>query len=361
MLVLGLESSCDETAVALVDGPRVLSEVVRSQMDLHQVYGGVVPEIASRAHLEAVEVIVKETLSQAGVGWSEVGGLAVTQGPGLVGALLVAISFAKGLAIARRLPITGVNHVQAHALAPFLYKEDNASGHDDRSASASRSVVCGSTVPPDFPLVALVVSGGHTSLFLVNSPLEFKTLGQTLDDAAGEAFDKSAKLMGLGYPGGRVIEEMARSGDPKAFKMPRPLWRKGLDFSFSGLKTQVQNIYNEYNMDDEPADSQSLKDLAASFQEAVVDVLIHKLELAAEIHKVKGVIIAGGVAANGLLRGRAVERFSLLNLSVGLARTAWCADNGAMIAYLGSIQLAHHLNILDLKSEAKPRWPVPEY
>jgi N6-L-threonylcarbamoyladenine synthase len=342
MLVLGLESSCDETATALVDGPVVLAETVRSQMDLHQVYGGVVPEIASRAHLEAVEAVAFETLARAGARLTDVGGLAVTQGPGLVGALLVALSFAKGLSISLGLPITGVNHVQAHALAPFLKKK----GDEGKSQA------------PFFPLVALVVSGGHTALFLVKSPLNFKTLGQTVDDAAGEAFDKSAKLMGLGYPGGRVIEEMAARGDPEAFKLPRPMWGKGLDFSFSGLKTRVQDIYRKYDMDSEPVGSQALRDLAASFQEAVVDVLIHKLEAAALSHKVEWVVIAGGVAANGHLRAMAKRRLGALGLRVGLAGTQWCADNGAMIGFLGACQLAAGVNILDPASEAKPRWPV---
>ncbi|MDR1308899.1 MAG: tRNA (adenosine(37)-N6)-threonylcarbamoyltransferase complex transferase subunit TsaD [Deltaproteobacteria bacterium] len=341
MLVLGLESSCDETAAALVKGRVVLAEVVRSQLDLHRVYGGVVPEIASRAHLEAVEAMVRETLDQAGAGLSSVGGLAVTQGPGLVGALLVALGFAKGLSMSLGLPLAGVNHVQAHALAPFLSRAGEAEPRE-----------------PGFPLVALVVSGGHTSLFLASGPLGFRTLGRTLDDAAGEAFDKSAKLMGLGYPGGRLVEELAVSGDPGAFRMPRPLWGKGLDFSFSGLKTQVQTIYRQYGMDSEPAGSQALRDLAASFQSAVVDVLVHKLELAAVAHGVRDVVIAGGVAANGELRARALGRFSGLGLGLCLPRPSWCADNGAMIAHLGGIQLAHGQNILDLGAEARPRWPV---
>jgi N6-L-threonylcarbamoyladenine synthase len=345
MLVLGLESSCDETAAALVEGPLVLGEVVRSQLDLHRVYGGVVPEIASRAHLEAVEAIVRETLAQAGASLSQVGAIAVTQGPGLVGALLVALSFAKGLAMSLSIPMTGVNHVQAHALAPFLRKAGTMGPGDGPCER-----------PPEFPLVALVVSGGHTSLFLAKSPLEFETLGQTLDDAAGEAFDKSAKLMGLGYPGGKAIENLARDGDPKAFKMPRPLWGKGLDFSFSGLKTQVQNAYRDRDMDSEPDGSPLLRDLAASFQEAVVDVLVHKLELAVLGRKAKGVVVAGGVAANGALRARARER--LAGLPVALPRIPWCADNAAMIAYLGAAQLAQGRNILDLGAEAKPRWPV---
>ncbi|MDR0354410.1 MAG: tRNA (adenosine(37)-N6)-threonylcarbamoyltransferase complex transferase subunit TsaD [Deltaproteobacteria bacterium] len=346
MLVLALESSCDETAAALVDGAVVYSETVRSQLDLHHIYGGVVPEIAGRAHLEAVEAIVGQVFADAGASLADVGGLAVTQGPGLVGALLVALSFAKGLSISARLPLTGVNHVQAHALAPFLREGENMK--DSGSTPSGPEL--------GFPLVALVVSGGHTNLFLVESPLRFQTLGRTLDDAAGEAFDKSAKLMGLGYPGGRVIEEMARQGDPDGYKLARPLWGKGLDFSFSGLKTQVMTVYRQENMDDEPADSQKLKDLAASFQAAVADVLVHKLEMAVSRHRVKSVVVAGGVAANGALREATLRRFA--GLAVGLPKLSWCADNAAMIGYLGGLQLARNANILDLAAEAKPRWPI---
>ncbi|MDR1487956.1 MAG: tRNA (adenosine(37)-N6)-threonylcarbamoyltransferase complex transferase subunit TsaD [Deltaproteobacteria bacterium] len=341
MLILGIESSCDETAAALLDDCVVLSEVVRSQIDLHRLYGGVVPEIASRAHLEAVEAIVGEVLEKASVGVKDLRGVAVTQGPGLVGALLVAINFAKGLKMAAGLPVSGVNHVQAHALAPFMHAKGEQPSPE-----------------PRYPLAALVASGGHTSLFLINSPLEFTTLGRTLDDAAGEAFDKCAKLMGLGYPGGRLIEELSKGGNADAFKLTRPLLKEGLNFSFSGLKTKVQTIYANAHMDDEPSDSTVLKDLACSFQTAVVDVLVHKLSEAARIHKAKGVVVSGGVAANGALRKAAKERFEELNIPLYIPRPSWCADNAAMIALLGGIQLNQDINILDLDAEPRPRWPV---
>ncbi|MDR1052103.1 MAG: tRNA (adenosine(37)-N6)-threonylcarbamoyltransferase complex transferase subunit TsaD [Deltaproteobacteria bacterium] len=343
MLVLALESSCDETAAALVEGPVVRGEVVRSQTDLHMAYGGVVPEIASRAHLEAADSLVVETLKRAGVGLGDVDALAVTQGPGLVGSLLVALNFAKGLSMSLGLPLTGVNHVQAHALAPFLR----------RAGDPERRV-------PEYPLVALVASGGHTSLFLVRSPLDFVVLGRTVDDAAGEAFDKSAKLMGLGYPGGAAVERLARDGDKKAFKFPRPLAREGFDFSFSGLKTSVQTAYQKGNMDDEPEGSRRLADLAASFQAAVVDVLVAKLARAAKVHGVRSAVLAGGVAANGELRRRLVEALAPADVFAGLSEPRWCQDNAAMIGYLGGFQLEARHNILDLSAEARHRWPVGE-
>ncbi|MDR1920705.1 MAG: tRNA (adenosine(37)-N6)-threonylcarbamoyltransferase complex transferase subunit TsaD [Candidatus Adiutrix sp.] len=341
MLVLGLESSCDETAAAVYSDGVVLSGVVRSQVDLHNRYGGVVPEIASRAHLEAVDVVAAAALKEAGCVLDDLDGLAVTQGPGLVGALLVALSFAKGLAFALNLPLTGVNHVKAHALAPFM------------------TVSGGDAVPvPEFPLAALVVSGGHTHLYRLDDYLDFSLLGRTRDDAAGEAFDKTAKLMGLGYPGGRAIEELAAEGDPEAFRMPRPMLHEGLDFSFSGLKTRVLTICREENLADRPKDDPRLRDLAASFQAAAVDVLTAKLARACESFGARGAVLAGGVAANGVLRRRTAQVLSRLGLPLYLPPLAWCADNAAMIAHLGARQLQKGLQILELDAEAWPRWPA---
>ncbi|MDL2259765.1 tRNA (adenosine(37)-N6)-threonylcarbamoyltransferase complex transferase subunit TsaD [Deltaproteobacteria bacterium OttesenSCG-928-K17] len=341
MLILGLESSCDETAAALVENGVVLASVVRSQIDLHKQYGGVVPEIASRAHLEAVDVISREALAEAGRTLADLDGLAVTQGPGLVGALLVALSFAKGLSLSAKLPLTGVNHVKAHALAPFLSKAG-----DEKKPE------------PPFPLVALVVSGGHTNLYRLNDYLNFTHLGRTRDDAAGEAFDKTAKLMGLGYPGGRVIEEMAAEGDPEIFRLARPMLKEGLDFSFSGLKTQVLTIYQGEKMAALSRDDQKLRDLAAGFQAAVVEVLVTKLTRACEEAKAKGAILAGGVAANGALRRAAEKALKRKGLALHVPPLAWCADNAAMIAGLGERQLEAGENLLDLSAEAYPRWPV---
>ncbi len=341
MLVLGLESSCDETAAALVENGVVLSEVIRSQVDLHRQYGGVVPEIASRAHLEAAPVITREVFERAGRTPADLGGLAVTQGPGLVGALLVALNFAKGLAFTTNLPLTGVNHVKAHALSPFLSRPGAAP-----------------PVSPAFPLAALVVSGGHTHLYRVDDYLDFRPLGRTRDDAAGEAFDKTAKLMGLGYPGGRVIEELARRGDPLVFPLARPMLREGLDFSFSGLKTQVLTLYRDGRLDARPADDPALADLAAGFQAAVVDVLVTKLLAACEAVGAKGAVLAGGVAANGPLRRAAEEALARTGRPLYVPPLAWCADNAAMIAHLGARQLAVGENLLTLDAEAYPRWPV---
>lgn len=340
MLILGLESSCDETAAAVIKDGVVLSSLIRSQVDLHRQYGGVVPEIASRAHLEAVDVITQEALSLAACTLADLDGLAVTQGPGLIGALLVAMSFAKGLSFSANLPLTGVNHVKAHALAPFMAKPGQAAPQ------------------PDFPLVALVVSGGHTNLYRLDDYLNFKTLGRTRDDAAGEAFDKTAKLMGLGYPGGRVIEELAALGDPHVFHLARPMIKEGLDFSFSGLKTQVLTIYRDQGMDKMTPADPAPRHLAAGFQAAVVDVLVAKLTAACRQEKAKGAILAGGVAANGALRVAAEKALGQLGLPLFVPPLAWCADNGAMIANLGARQLAIGENLLNLQAESYPRWPV---
>jgi len=341
LLILGLESSCDETAAALYEDGLVLSGLVRSQVDLHRQYGGVVPEIASRAHLEAVDVVSREALKAAGRDLGDLGGLAVTQGPGLVGALLVALSFAKGLALATGLPLTGVNHVKAHALAPFMSRPGQAPAPE-----------------PEFPLVALVVSGGHTNLYRMDDYLSFHSLGRTRDDAAGEAFDKTAKLMGLGYPGGQVIEEMARRGDPTAFRLSRPMLHEGLDFSFSGLKTQVLTLYRDGNLAALPPDHQGLADLAAGFQAAVVEVLVTKLLAACQAVGAKGAVLAGGVAANGALRQASEAALAARGLPLYVPPLAWCADNAAMIAHLGARQLAVQENLLSPEAEAYPRWPV---
>lgn len=341
MLVLGLESSCDETAASVVEDGVVLSSLVRSQVDLHCRYGGVVPEIASRAHLEAIDIISRQALKEAGRELGDLDGLAVTQGPGLVGALLVALSFAKGLALSTALPLTGVNHIKAHALAPFL------------------SPAGGPRAPEaDFPLVALVVSGGHTNLYRMDGYLDFSHLGRTRDDAAGEAFDKTAKLMGLGYPGGRVIEEMARRGRPEVFKLSRPMLKEGLDFSFSGLKTQVLTLYQGGGLAALRPDDQKLADLAAGFQAAVVEVLVTKLIAACRQVRAKGAVLAGGVAANGALRQAAEKSLQRLGLPLYVPPLAWCADNAAMIAGLGARQLEGNENLLSLSAEAYPRWPV---
>ncbi|MDR1037495.1 MAG: tRNA (adenosine(37)-N6)-threonylcarbamoyltransferase complex transferase subunit TsaD [Deltaproteobacteria bacterium] len=365
MIVLALESSCDETAAAVTDGPKVLGEAVRSQVDLHRLYGGVVPEIASRAHLEAVDALASEVLRASGMSLPDLDGIAVTQGPGLVGALLVAVSFAKGLSLASGLPATGVNHVKAHALAPFLAdctgSRAGGVGPDQGLGGGDGAGVttAGEEPPvPEFPLVALVASGGHTSLFLMEDLVSFRTLGRTLDDAAGEAFDKSAKLMGLGYPGGAVIERMAERGDPEAYRISRPMLRDGLDFSFSGLKTRVADLYRAHRMEDVPDGARELCDLAASFQAAAVEVMAVKLASAVTSCRARGAVLAGGVAANGALRRAARDVCSGLGVPLHVPRLSWCADNASMIGYLGALQLERGINPLTPSSEARTRWPV---
>ncbi|MDR2199882.1 MAG: tRNA (adenosine(37)-N6)-threonylcarbamoyltransferase complex transferase subunit TsaD [Deltaproteobacteria bacterium] len=342
MLVLALESSCDETAAAVAEDGVVLAELVRSQEELHRIYGGVVPEIASRAHLEAVDHLAAGVLALSGKSVSSLDGIAVTQGPGLLGALLVALSFAKGLALATGLPLTGVNHVKAHALAPFMRNSGEGGGEN-------------APLPPEFPLAALVASGGHTSLFLMEDFLNFRALGSTKDDAAGEAFDKAAKLMGLGYPGGAVVERLARGGNPLAhpFKPPMP---RGLDFSFSGLKTALRTLYLREGMDSLPADDPKLRDLAASFQKAAVDVLSAKLRAAGELYKARGLVLAGGVAGNGELRRACLLAAESLGVPLHVPKPAWCSDNAAMIGFLGALQLRRGQNILDSSSDAMTRW-----
>ncbi|MCU0605579.1 MAG: tRNA (adenosine(37)-N6)-threonylcarbamoyltransferase complex transferase subunit TsaD [Desulfobacterales bacterium] len=315
MIVLGIESSCDETAAALVrDGDTILSSVVASQEEVHQRYGGVVPELASRRHQEAIVPVMRAALSQAGLELAQVEGLAATRGPGLIGSLLVGFSFAKALAFALRIPWVGVNHLEAHVHALFL--ESN---------------------PPPFPFVALLVSGGHTGLYFVSSFLRMELLGQTRDDAAGEAYDKVAKMLGLGYPGGAAIDRLARQGDPNRIRFPRPFLEKdSCDFSFSGIKTAVGRYLREHPQ----GAALQAADIAAGFQEAVVEVLVRKLIFAGRRRACRGVALAGGVAANRRLRERLLEAAGAEGLEVHLPSPRLCGDNAAMVAALGCRLLA---------------------
>ena len=312
-LVLGIESSCDETAAAVVrDGREILSGVIASQVKDHAPFGGVVPELASRRHLQNIVPVIQAALDQAGIGLRDLSGVAVTQGPGLIGALLVGLSLAKALAFSLRLPICGVSHLEGHLAALQLIDE-----------------------PPGYPLTAMVVSGGHTSIYLVSGPGEQTELGQTVDDAAGEAFDKVAKLYGLGYPGGVVIDRLAAEGDPKAIKLPRPRLHDGsLDFSFSGLKTAVSR-FREQNK----GENYRIEDLCAGFQEAVVEVLVKKTIRAAQEHGVKKLGISGGVAANRRLRQVMRESAAQAGMELFVPPPVLCTDNAAMIAAAG----CHHL------------------
>lgn len=309
-LILGIETSCDETAAAVVvDGQRVLSSVVSSQIELHQRFGGVVPEVASRAHLDLIMPVVSQALVEAGVTGPELAGIAATAGPGLVGALLVGVSAAKGLALSWDVPFVAVHHMEGHLLSVRLDEPD-----------------------VEYPLVVLLVSGGHTMLVKVDGPGRYRLLGSTLDDAAGEAFDKVARFLGLGYPGGPIIDRLAMDGDPAAVPFPRAMLGDGYDFSFSGLKTAVVNWVRR-NPDAETAD------IAASFQQAVVDVLVAKARAAARDHGAVGLCLGGGVAANSQLRTALLDVCVEDGLRGYLPSRAMCTDNGAMIAAAGWYRL----------------------
>lgn len=322
MLVLGIESSCDETGAAVVDHDgRVLSDVVQSQVKLHAPYGGVIPELASRDHLKNAGPVVREALANAGVTWERIDGIAVTNRPGLVGALLVGVQLAKGLAWARGLPLVGVDHLVGHLLAVFLRRGDDAAS------------------PPEFPFVALLASGGHTAIYRVDGPsaAQVKELGATRDDAAGEAFDKVAKVLGLGYPGGPAIDRLARGGDPKAVPFTLPMgFAKSFEMSFSGIKTQVAAQVREHGI---PATEAEMAGMCASFQAAVTSVLAKKLVAAAVQEKVSTVVIGGGVAANRELRARVTELAGEHGIRAVLPEVASCTDNAAMIAYAGLVKL----------------------
>ncbi len=314
MLVLGIESSCDETAAAvLADGRRILSNVVASQDAIHAPYGGIVPELASRRHLEVVVPVVDRALADAGVGLTDLDGIAVTQGPGLVGSLLVGCAVAKSLAWVHGKPLVGVNHLEGHIYAAFLT--------DD---------------PPSHPFIALVVSGGHTALYHARAPLDYALIGQTRDDAAGEAFDKVAKLLGLGFPGGPVIERTARAGDPKAVTFPlAQMSDRAPDFSFSGIKTSV-SLYVKRQA---PLSTGQIADVAASFQAAVVKMLVRKTVKASLRLGVKRLVLTGGVAANGPLRAGLAAEAAEHGLTLHVPPPRLCTDNAAMITAAGTERL----------------------
>ncbi|MDH3360349.1 MAG: tRNA (adenosine(37)-N6)-threonylcarbamoyltransferase complex transferase subunit TsaD [Desulfobulbaceae bacterium] len=312
MLILGIESSCDETAAAvLADGEQLLADVINTQVAVHAKYGGVVPELASRMHLEAIYPVVEEALNQAGVSLDDIDGIAVTQGPGLIGSLLVGLSFAKAVSFVRQIPYVGVDHMNGHLLSVFLDQHR-----------------------PSFPYIAVVASGGHSSIFRVNSPQEYLLLGRTRDDAAGEAFDKVGKLLGLAYPGGPVIGKLAEEGNEKAIPFPRAwLDPESLDFSFSGLKTAVVNFVNRHQQKGQG--ELPVADICASFQEAVVDVLVEKGIRAAKRENINQIVIAGGVASNNRFREEISRRGKENNVKVYMPRPRFCTDNGAMIALAG--------------------------
>jgi N6-L-threonylcarbamoyladenine synthase len=309
MKILGIESSCDETAAAVFTDSGLQSNVIASQA-VHEKYGGVVPELASRAHHKTIWRTVKQAFEEAAVGLDEIDAVAVTQGPGLMGSLLVGLCFAKGLCLSRNIPIIGVNHIDAHLYANFIDHH------------------------PDFPLVALTVSGGHTQLAHVTEPFEHKLLGQTRDDAAGEAFDKIGKILGLPYPAGPVIDELSKGGNPNFQDFPQALLNEGFEFSFSGLKTSVK-YYLEGQEDRAAFLDEHLNDICASVSQAITEVLVKKLRKAIEHTGVKTVLLAGGVSANSMLREKVQRMADEMNCTLHIPKIAYCTDNAAMIAVTG--------------------------
>ena len=339
MLVLGIESSCDETGIALVraegaDVPVLLSHALHSQIEMHQAYGGVVPELASRDHIRRVLPLTQQVLAESGQSLADVDVVAYTRGPGLAGALLVGAGVACALGAALDKPVLGVHHLEGHLLSPFL-----------------------SADPPEFPFVALLVSGGHTQLMRVDGVGRYEMLGETIDDAAGEAFDKSAKLMGLGYPGGPALSRLAEHGDPAAFKLPRPLLHSGnLDFSFAGLKTAVMTQAKKLGDDLESRKA----DLAASTQAAIVEVLWKKSVTALQRTGLRRLVVAGGVGANKALRTQLNAVCAKAGVRVHYPELHLCTDNGAMIAMAGAMRLQSGLQAATrtYAFDVKPRWPL---
>ena len=346
-LVLGIESSCDETGVALVNAtgsavPVLLGHALYSQIEMHQAYGGVVPELASRDHIRRVLPLTQQVLAESGKNLNEIDVVAYTRGPGLAGALLVGAGVACALGAALGKPVLGVHHLEGHLLSPFL-----------------------SADPPEFPFVALLVSGGHTQLMRVDGVGRYELLGETIDDAAGEAFDKSAKLLGLGYPGGAALSRMAEQGDPKAYKLPRPLMHSGnLDFSFAGLKTAVMvqakkiSAYRSEAVEAWPA--ALLADLAASTEAAIVEVLLKKSLTALKQTGLKRLVVAGGVGANRQLRQQLNAACAGMGVRVHYPELQFCSDNGAMIAMAGAMRLQSGQQKASTvyAFDVKPRWPL---
>jgi N6-L-threonylcarbamoyladenine synthase len=303
MLILGIDTSCDDTAASVVeDGVKILSNIVSSQDEVHKKYGGIVPELASRRHIEMIMPVVDEALQKAGASLNDLSAIAVCYGPGLIGSLLVGVCFAKSIAYVNNLPLIAVNHIEGHIFSSFFINP-----------------------PPEFPFIALLVSGGHTAIYRIDDYGKYLELGRTMDDAAGEAYDKVAKLLGSGYPGGPFIDRLSLKGDPMAISFPRPVLNKGYDFSFSGLKTAVINHLKK-------SPDAKIEDIAASFQAAVIDVLNQKVINAAKTNKIKRIVLVGGVAANRTLREKLVKEAEKEEIKVFLLPPELCTDNAAMIA-----------------------------
>ncbi len=342
MKVLGLETSCDETGLAIFDSEQrdsdnqgLVAQVLYSQIELHATYGGVVPELASRDHIRKLIPLLNELLQQANLKKSDIDAVAFTKGPGLVGALMTGALFGRSLAYALSIPAIGVHHMEGHLLAPLL--SDN---------------------PPAFPFVALLVSGGHTMLVAVKGIGQYEILGESIDDAAGECFDKTAKMLNLPYPGGPNIAKLAEMGNPQAFELPRPMLGRGLDFSFSGMKTAVHNLIKDNPTDiNNSSDTQNRVNIAASFQFAMIDTLTKKCVKALKQTGMNRLVIAGGVSANQSLRQMLSHELAKINASVYYAPPALCTDNGAMIAFAGWQRLNANQSD-DLAVNCYPRWDM---
>jgi N6-L-threonylcarbamoyladenine synthase len=329
MIILGIDTSCDDTSVAVLDNKKILSSIVSSQVPIHRLFGGVVPELASRKHVERIDVIFREALEAAGLILRDVEILSVTQGPGLIGSVLAGLCFAKGLALATGKPLVGVNHIEAHALSIFLEEE------------------------VEFPFLSLIVSGGHTVILYFSEPCTFRMIGTTRDDAVGEAFDKIAKYLNLGYPGGQIIDEMARTGDGGSFAFPRPMREEGnYDFSFSGLKTAFINYVKKNGITDG-----NRSDILASFQEAACDVLALKTVKAARDLSVRRVVLGGGVASNGRLRDLMRERCNAEGITVHIPSPKYCTDNGAMIGVAAWFYAKEgRFSPINMKAYSRMKW-----
>lgn len=337
MIVLGIETSCDETGIAIYDTSLgLLDHTIFSQVDMHNEYGGVVPELASRDHIRRVLPLIKKTLDGSKISLQDIDAIAYTQGPGLAGALLVGSSIGSALGFALNIPTIGIHHLEGHLLSPLLSKP-----------------------APDFPFVALLVSGGHTQLMRVDGIGQYTLLGETVDDAAGEAFDKTAKLLGLGYPGGAALSKLAETGQPERFMLPRPMLHSGnLNFSFSGLKTAVLTLTNKHKITDKIR-----ADIAYAFQEAVVEVLTEKALAALTQTGLTQLVVAGGVGANKQLRQKLTELAATVNATVFYPELEFCTDNGAMIAFAGAMRLQANQYIARRSAyqfTVKPRWNLAQ-
>ena len=333
--ILGIESSCDDTAAAVISDSVILSNVVASQ-SVHELYGGVVPELASREHQKLILPVVEKVLKEAGVSVNDLSAVAFTNGPGLVGSLMVGTSFAKSMSLALDIPLIAVNHMQAHILAHFIDDPDNDN--------------------PNFPFLALTISGGHTQIVKVNSPFDMEVLGETLDDAAGEAFDKSGKVIGLKYPAGPQIDKLSKDGDPNKYRFTKPKVG-GLNFSFSGLKTNFLNFIHKETRVDENFIKKNLNSICASLQKVIVEILMDKLLMASKQTGIKTIVICGGVSANSEVRSKLTLNSEKYGWKIHIPKLSYTTDNAAMIAITGQLKYKHEL-FSDLEISANPRLKI---